>query len=204
MVITVALLGMAAAYPIFEEDLDVLQVFELRIYQPASAALQFSVQKDINTETEEVKKYAEEVDDFVIRKISYQVKDFKGSDEPSVSGTIEIAPSGSSEFTVLSAVTGLHLKDMAEQQQERTIELPNSTVEEKLTHLLKQENPTTFRLNAVTDNNPVAATLVVNIDTQMTVEMQHYSSKALNPKTKKPAGATCGLFCVLQVLATVL
>ncbi|WP_147294193.1 hypothetical protein [Pontibacter diazotrophicus] len=171
MVVTVVLLGLAAACSLFEQNVEVLQTFELRIDKPADAAMQFSVQKDVYTNTEQVQKYANDIDAFVIRKISYKVKDFAGSEAPFVSGTIEFAPSGSNEFTMLSAITSLHLKEMAEQEQESTIVLPDKTVEEKLTELLRMGSPVTFRLNAVTDNNPIAATLVVYIDALMTVEM---------------------------------
>ena len=171
MVVTVVLLGLAAACSLFQQNIAVQQTFELRIDQPAEAAPQFSVQKDVNTNTKEVQKYSSDMEAFVIRKITYKVKDFAGSEEPFVSGTIEFALSGSSEFTVLSAVTGLHLKEMAEQEQEGVFVLSDSSVEEKLTQLLQNGSPVTFRLNAITDNNPIAATLVVNIDTQMTVEM---------------------------------
>lgn len=171
MVVTVVLLSLAAACSLFEQNVEVLQTFELRIDKPADAAIQFSVQKDVYTNTEQVQKYANDIDAFVIRKISFKVKDFVGSDKPFVSGAIEFAPFGSSDFTMLSVITNLPLKEMAEQEQESTVVLPNSIVEAKLTQLLQKGIPVTFRLNAVTDSNPIAATLVVNIDALMTVEM---------------------------------
>lgn len=171
MIVTVVLLGLAAACSLFEQNIEVLQTVELRIDQPAEAAMQFSVQKDVDTRTEQVQKYANDIDAFVIRKITFKVKDFVGSDEPFVSGTIEFAPSGSSEFTLLSAITGLALKEMAEHEQESTIVLSDSTVEEKLSQLLQKGSPVTFRFNAMTDSNPIAATLVVHIDALMTVKM---------------------------------
>ncbi|WP_460925682.1 hypothetical protein [Pontibacter brevis] len=171
MIITVVLLGLAAACSLFKQEIEVQQKFELRIDQPVEGALQFSVQKDVDTNTAEVRRYANDMDSFVIRKLTYKVKDFVGSEEPFVSGTIEFAPTGSSEFTVLSAITGLHLKEMAEHDQESTIILPESAVEEKLTQLLKQGAPVTFRLNAIANNSPLAATLLVSIDALMTVDM---------------------------------
>ena len=171
LVVTLILLCLAAACSLFKQNIEVLQTFELRIDQPAEAPLQFSVQKDVDTNTAEVQKHADDMDAFVIRKITYRVKDFVGSDQPFVSGKIEFAPSGSSEFTMLCAITGIHLKEMAEQEQESTIVLPDISVEKKLTQLLQRGSPVTFRLNAVTENNPIAATLVVYIDALMTVEM---------------------------------
>lgn len=171
MVVTVILLGLAAACSLFKQNIEVLQVVELRIDQPAESALKFSVQKDVNTNTAEVQKYADDMNDFVIRKITYRVKDFQGSHEPFVSGTLEFAATGSSEFTQLSSVSGLHLQAMAEQGQEGAIELADGAVKEKLTQLLRKGSPVTFRLNAETDNNPIAATLVLNINTQMTIDI---------------------------------
>ena len=171
MLVSVVLLILSAACSLFQQNVEVLQTFELRIDKPAEAALKFSVQKDIDTKTKEVQKYQDDIDAFVIRKVTYKVKDFVGSDQPIVNGTIEFAPAGSSEFTRLSTITGTNLKEMAEQKQESTIILANKSIEQKLTQLLQQGSPITFRLNAVTDNNPIAATLVVNIDALMTVEM---------------------------------
>lgn len=171
MLVSVVLLILSAACSLFQQNVEVLQTFELRIDKPAEAALKFSVQKDIDTKTKEVQKYADDIDAFTIRKITYKVVDFAGSDQPFISGTIEFAETGSSEFTRLSTITGDHLKEMAEQKLEDTILLANKSVEQKLTQLLQQGSPITFRLSAVTDNNPIAATLVVNIDALMTVEM---------------------------------
>lgn len=171
MLVSVVLLILSAACSLFQQNVEVLQTFELRIDKPAEAASKFSVQKDIDTKTKEVQKYQDDINAFTIRKITYKVIDFAGSDQPIINGTIEFAASGSSEFIRLSTITGDHLKEMAEQKLEGTIMLGNKSVEQKLTQLLQQGSPVTFRLNAITDNNPIAATLVVNIDALMTVEM---------------------------------
>jgi hypothetical protein len=169
MVVTVVLLSMAAACSLFSLDVAVPQTFELRIDHPANAAPHFYVLKDVDTNTKEVKKYAKNMESFTIREITYRIEDFKGGDDPVVSGDIEFAPSGSSDFTVLGAFSGLRLKDVAASEQEKTMILPDNAVKEKLSRLIQNGDLITFRLKAHTNNNPIAATLVVNIDSKMTV-----------------------------------
>lgn len=171
MTVTVVLLVLAASCSLFKQDIQVLQTFELRIDQPADTASQFSVQKDVDTNTEKVQQYADDISAYLIKKITFKVKDYEGNHDPFLEGTIEFAPAGSSEFTVLSTVTGLHLKDMSEQEYEGQVVVPDDKVGKRLTHLLQNGSPITFRLNAVTNHSPVAATLVVNIETQMTVDI---------------------------------
>jgi hypothetical protein len=171
MVVTVVLLSLAAACSLFSLDVTVPQTFELRIDHPADAASEFYVLKDVDTNTKEVQKHAGNMQSFAIRGITYKVKDFKGGDNPVVSGDIEFAPSGSSDFTVLGAFSNLCLREVAASAQEDSMVLSDAAAKEKLTQLMQDGKLITFRLNAHTSQNPIAATLVVNIDTQMTVEL---------------------------------
>jgi predicted Abi (CAAX) family protease len=171
MVVTVVLLSLAAACSLFSLDVAVPQTFEMRIDHPADAAPHFYVLKDVDTNTKEVQKHAGNVQSFTIRGITYKVKDFKGDDNQVVSGDIEFAPSGSSDFTLLGAFSNLSLKEGAESAQEDRMVLSDAAAKEKLTKLMQAGKLITFRLNAHTNQNPIAATLVVNIDTKMTVEL---------------------------------
>lgn len=171
MIVTVALLIMAAACSLFKEEVSEPQTFELRIDRPATAALEFSVLKDVDMNTKTRQKYAGNVESVAIKGITYTIQDFNGNSDAVVSGNIEFAPSGSSEFTVLDTITDLHLRKMEESGQQNTITLHDSAVGQKLTQLLQHGSLVTFRLNATTTDSPIAATLLVTIDTQMTVEL---------------------------------
>lgn len=171
MVVTVALLVMAAACSLFKQDVHIPQKFELRIDRPADAALQFSVLKDVDTNTQELQKYAGDVESFSIKSVTYSIQDFSGRSDAVISGNLEFAPSGSSEFMVLDAITDLHLQKMQESGQQNTVLLHDYAMKQKLAQLLKHGSMVTFRLNATTSDSPIAASLIVEIDTEMTVEM---------------------------------
>ncbi|MCJ8166868.1 hypothetical protein MKJ04_18635 [Pontibacter sp. E15-1] len=171
MIVTVALLIMAAACSLFKQDVNVPQTFELRLDRPAGAAQQFAVLKDVDTNTEELKKYKGDVESFDINSITYRIEDFKGHSDAVISGNLEFAVSGSSEFTVLDTISDLHLRKMQESGQPNTVVLHDQAVKQKLAMLLQRGSVVTFRLNATTTDSPIAASLIVAIDTKMTVEL---------------------------------
>lgn len=171
MVVTVALLIIAASCSLFKQEVHVPQTFELRIDRAANAAVQFSVLKDVDTNTETLQEYGSDLDSFSISSITYAIKDYSGTGNAVVSGNIEFAQSGSSEFTVLDTIADLHLGKMEASGQENTILLDDSAVRQMLAQLLQRGSLVTFRLNATTSDNPIAASLLVTINTQMTVEL---------------------------------
>ncbi|WP_161889954.1 hypothetical protein [Pontibacter russatus] len=171
MIVTLALLVMAASCSLFQKNVHTPQTFELRIDRPAGAALHFSVLKDVDTNTRALQENAASRESLSINSITYTVSDYSGNSDAVISGNIEFALSGSSDFTVLDSITDLHLGKMEESGQENTIRLQGSAVEQKLAQLLQRGSMVTFRLNATTTDSPIAASLLVTIDAQMTVEL---------------------------------
>jgi len=171
MVVTVVLLILAAACTLFKEKLNAPQTFELRMNPTATAASRFYVLNNVDTNTKTLQKHTKNMKDFSVGSISYSVKDVSGNSEAVVSGDIAFAPLGSNEFTVLTTITDLHLRHMEESGQGNRIVLQKSAVRQKLEQLLQAGKPVTFRLNATTANNPVAASLIVSVNTQLTVEI---------------------------------
>lgn len=171
MIVTVVLLVMAAACSLFRTDIQVPQSLSLRMDRPTGAPLQFAVLKDMDTAAEEVIKHADAMESFHINSITYMVKDFSGGNEPVIAGILEFALSGTTEFQTLATFEHLDLETMAASGAEVVLPVSDEAAVAKLAALMQRGSTITFRLNASTTNNPVAATLVLNFDTEMTVEL---------------------------------
>lgn len=167
MIVTVALLIMAASCSLFEKKVHTPQTFELRINRPASAAVHFSVLKDVDTNTETLQAYADQLNPLTVSSITYTIKNYSGTGDAVVSGDIAFAQAGSDDFTVLDTFTDLPLRKMEESGQEKTTVLYQSASRKKLAQLLQRGSLITFRLNATAaDSSPVTASLLVTIDTE--------------------------------------
>ncbi|WP_242920849.1 hypothetical protein [Pontibacter liquoris] len=170
MLITVVLLIMAAATLMFKTNIQVPQTLSLRMDRPAGAPEQFSVLTNLSVPGE-YRKHAKAMDSFRVTNMTYTIKDFEGSQDAVISGEVAFAPSGSTSFQTLATFEDLNLYDLAANKAEVLLPVTDTTATEKLADLLQSGSTVTFRLNAGTNNNPLAATLALNIATEMTVAL---------------------------------
>jgi len=169
--VRIVLLVLGAACMLFTQELDASQAFELHIASPTDAPLQCALLKSVETGSGEIQKYSNSIVRVDVEAIRLAVKKFKGKEGAVLAADLEFAPGGSTTFTQLARCTNLDLQALAASGEQLTLQWASPAVKQKLNELLRKGHTLTLRLNATTSDTPLAATLVVNFDAAVTVEL---------------------------------
>ncbi len=163
------LLVAVSACKLFTKDIEVPQKFSIQINQQANASQQFSTTKDVDTGSEDVRKYQDKIDDFKIDKLTFTVSNFTSSASPVVSGTLKFAVTGTTNYKTLGSVTNADLKALAGNGQEVAVAITDEAAKNDLVTQMRGGNKVTFKLEGTTTAVPVVATMNFKIYANMTV-----------------------------------
>ncbi len=143
----------------------------MRVHHTDNAPQTFSVLKNVKTLKSDNKKNGGAISSFKINAITYAVKEYEGTGASVISGNLEFALPGSGRFYPLATFRQLDLKAIAASGSEIVLPVVDSKAQQQLAALMQRSNSITFRLNATTGNSPIAATLVLKVDSDMTVAL---------------------------------